>query len=209
MSKRRTLSPRERALWDKVTSNVSNRRGAGLRPEPVGPQKQAVKAAPKVRVASAKPQQALKAAPVTSFDPAPQHEQPRGLDGRNRRRLQRGKMEIEGRLDLHGMTEAVAHRALERFIVGEAARGKRLVLVITGKGKGRDWQGNPIAVPDAPWERGGGGGYHMPTRSGVLRRMVPQWLAQPPLNSLVVETAQAQPKHGGTGAIYVYLRRQR
>ncbi len=207
MSKRRTLSPKERALWTKVTSDVSKRPGHGPRPEPVGPQKQAVKAAPKVHVASAGAQGPIKAVPVTSYNPAPQHEPARGLDGRNRRRLQRGKMEIEGRIDLHGMTETATHRALERFITGEAARGKRLVLVITGKGKGRDWQGNPIAVPDAPWERGPG--FNMPTRSGVLRRMVPQWLAQPPLSALVVETAPAQPKHGGSGALYVYLRRQR
>ncbi len=193
-------------MWDKVSSNVSKRRGTGsasMRAEPVGPQKQAMKPAPKVRSASGAP----RPEPLTQFTPAPAHEAPRGLDGRNRRRMQRGKLDIEGRLDLHGMTEAVAHRALERFIEGEAARGKRLVLVITGKGKGRDWQGNPIAVPAAPWERGGG--YSTPTQSGLLRRMVPQWLAQPPLNRLVVETSQAQPKHGGTGALYVYLRRNR
>ncbi len=190
-------------MWDKVTSDVGNRRGGGLRAEPVGPQKQAMKPAPKVRVASG----AARAEPLVQFNPAPVHEPQRGLDGRNRRRLQRGKLEIEGRLDLHGMTEAVAHRALDQFIQSQAAQGKRMVLVITGKGKGRDWQGNPIAVPPAPWERGGG--YSAPTQSGLLRRMVPRWLAQPPLNALVVETSHAQPKHGGTGALYVYLRRQR
>jgi len=212
MAGKRTLTPKERALWGKVTADVKARARRSGKVQPVGPQKQAVRGD---QLMGQKPLQhhVQQTAPMTSeqpkirYTPAPATEQPRGLDGRNRRRLERGKLDIDGRIDLHGMTEAQAHQALERYIIGAATAGKRLVLVITGKGKGRDWQGNPLPVPEAPWERKGG--YSMPTRSGVLRRVVPQWLATPPLSAHVVETAQAQPKHGGAGAIYVYLKRQR
>jgi len=106
-------------------------------------------------------------------------------------RLKRGKMVPEGKLDLHGMTMNQAHPALTRFILSAQATGKRLVLVVTGKGKHRD-DGGPI-----------------PTRLGVLRHNVPHWLAQPPLAQAVLQISEAHLKHGGGGAYYVYLRRTR
>ncbi|MCX7558237.1 Smr/MutS family protein [Sulfitobacter sp. F26204] len=106
-------------------------------------------------------------------------------------KLKRGKLQPEGRIDLHGMTLDRAHPALTRFILSSNKSGKRLVLVITGKGKQRD-KGGPI-----------------PVRHGVLRHQVPQWLAMPPLKSLVLQVSQAHISHGGGGAYYVYLRRQR
>lgn len=106
-------------------------------------------------------------------------------------RLKRGKLRPEGRIDLHGMTLDRAHPALTGFIMDAHARGKRLVLVITGKGKRRD-EGGPI-----------------PVRHGILRHQVPQWLAMPPLSALVLQISQAHISHGGGGAYYVYLRRQR
>lgn len=216
MGGKRPISPKERALWNKVTSDVKARRSRGAKVAPVGPQKQAVSGERLYGVGKHKPAAPSLGShaghePRVRYTPAPAIEQPpkmqRGLDGKNRRRMERGKLDIDGRIDLHGMTEAQAHQELERYIISAASAGKRLVLVITGKGKGRDWQGNPLPVPDAPWERKGG--FSMPTGSGVLRRMAPQWLAMPPLSAYVVETAPAQPKHGGSGAIYVYLRRQR
>lgn len=106
-------------------------------------------------------------------------------------KLKRGKMKPEGRIDLHGMTLDHAHPVLTKFILAAHARGKRLVLVITGKGKMRD-DGGPI-----------------PVRHGVLRHQVPQWLTMPPLASAVLQISQAHVSHGGGGAYYVYLRRQR
>ncbi|MFN6978251.1 MAG: Smr/MutS family protein [Gemmobacter sp.] len=103
----------------------------------------------------------------------------------------RGRKAPEARLDLHGMTLAEAHPELVRFILRAHAAGMRLVLVITGKGKLRD-EGGP-----------------MPARVGALRHAVPQWLAQPPLDPLVLQVAEAHRRHGGAGALYVYLRRIR
>lgn len=106
-------------------------------------------------------------------------------------KLKRGKLHPEGRIDLHGMTLDRAHPALTGFIMSSHRQGRRLVLVITGKGKMRD-TGGPI-----------------PVRHGVLRHQVPQWLSMLPLSPLVLQVVQAHVSHGGGGAYYVYLRRQR
>lgn len=116
---------------------------------------------------------------------------PLQMDKKTFGRLKRGKLSPEGKLDLHGMTLDQAHPALTRFILSAQASGKRLVLVVTGKGKPRD-DGGPI-----------------PTRLGVLRHNVPHWLAQPPLAQAVLQVSEAHLKHGGGGAYYVYLRRNR
>ena len=105
--------------------------------------------------------------------------------------MKRGKLKPEGRIDLHGMTLDRAHPALTRFILSAQGNGKRLVLVITGKGKSRD-DGGPI-----------------PVRFGVLRHQVPQWMSMPPLSSAILQVSEAHLKHGGGGAYYVYLRRPR
>lgn len=106
-------------------------------------------------------------------------------------RLRRGKLKPEARIDLHGMTLAQAHPALIGFILRSSSEGLRLVLVITGKGKHRD-DGGPI-----------------PTKFGVLRHQVPQWLRMSPIGGLVLQVSEAHIRHGGQGAYYVYLRRSR
>lgn len=83
--------------------------------------------------------------------------------------MRRGKLKPEARIDLHGMTLDHAHPALTRFILSSQASGRRLVLVITGKGKARD-EGGPI-----------------PVRFGVLRHQVPQWLTMAPLSQAVLQ----------------------
>ncbi len=114
------------------------------------------------------------------------------MDQKAFRRMKRGKLKPEGRIDLHGMTLDCAHPALTRFILSAQVAGKRLVLVITGKGRsGRDEAG-PI-----------------PVRRGVLRHQVPLWLGAPPLSQAVIQVAPAHFRHGGDGAYYVYLRRAR
>ncbi|MEP1612892.1 MAG: Smr/MutS family protein [Roseobacter sp.] len=119
------------------------------------------------------------------------HQTPVEMDKKTFAKMNRGKLIPEGRIDLHGMTMDRAHGALSRFIMTAHSNGKRLVLVITGKGKLRDDEG-PI-----------------PVQFGVLRHQVPQWLKTAPLSSVVMQINQAHIRHGGGGAYYVYLRRQR
>lgn len=108
-----------------------------------------------------------------------------GVDKRTAQRLRRGQISIEGRLDLHGLTQAEAHRALNGFLADAQAAGKRCVIVITGKGRSDTGEG------------------------GVLRRAVPHWLDQPPNRGRIIAVREAQPRHGGGGALYVLLRKTR
>jgi DNA-nicking Smr family endonuclease len=120
-----------------------------------------------------------------------------GLDRRTAERLRRGRFAVEGRLDLHGHTQASAHRALMTFVRNAHKTGRRCVLVITGKGV-------PKGEAEFDIEAGPGG-----REAGVLRRMVPQWLNGPELRPMVLGISTAQPKDGGAGALYVLLKRQR
>lgn len=113
------------------------------------------------------------------------------MDRKRFTQLKRGNLKPEGKLDLHGMTVDRAHMALSRFVMNAHGQGKRLVLIVTGKGKMRD-DGGPI-----------------PVRHGVLRHQVPQWLSLPPLAGVVLQVTPAHQRHGGTGAYYVYLRKAR
>ena len=112
------------------------------------------------------------------------------MDHGTHKKMVRGKLKPEARIDLHGMTLAQAHPVLIRFIQSASTGGKRLVLVITGKGKDREDNG-PI-----------------PVRRGVLKHQVPSWLQAPPLNRVVLDIREAHLRHGGTGAYYIYLRRR-
>ncbi len=121
---------------------------------------------------------------------------PSGLDGRTAERLRRGLIEPQARLDLHGLTEASAYRTLLTFVKGAHARGLRLVLVVTGKGA-------KPAAPDAPFD------LERDSRTrGVLKAMVPRWLQERELAALVADLRTANRRHGGEGALYVYLRKR-
>lgn len=109
------------------------------------------------------------------------------MDAGTHRNLVRGKLRPEARIDLHGMTLAIAKAELTGFILSAQASGRRLVLVITGKGKGDH---GPL-----------------PTRSGALRHEVPHWLQMAPVAAAVMQVVPAHFRHGGAGAYYVYLRR--
>ena len=113
------------------------------------------------------------------------------MDRKAYARLMRGKLRPEGKIDLHGMTLERAHPVLTSFILSAQSQGKRLVLVVTGKGKQRD-DGGPL-----------------PVRIGVLRHQVPQWLNNPPLSLAILQVTQAHVRHGGGGAYYVYLKKAR
>jgi len=125
--------------------------------------------------------------------PAPQLAK---FETRKARKIRTGRIEIEARLDLHGMRQAEAHAALRSFLMRSRARNLKWVLVITGKGTfARDGE-----HPDPL-----GGDWDAPQR-GVLRRNVPMWLAEPDMRALVVSYTAAAIHHGGDGALYVQLR---
>jgi DNA-nicking Smr family endonuclease len=121
---------------------------------------------------------------------------PSGIDGRTAERLRKGTIEPDARVDLHGLTEEAAHRALTVFLRAALSRGARLTLVITGKGR------KPFA-PAEPFD------LELDRRTrGVLKAMVPRWLQEPELVRFVADVRSAHRRHGGAGALYVYLRKE-
>jgi len=173
----RRLSDEEIALWTEVARSVSRRRGASL-PIPSKP--------------VAHEAQAVGQAPAPAPETAPG--KPRALplapiERRLKRELSRGRAMIDGALDLHGMNQAEAHQALRGFLRHSQARGAKLVIIVTGKG-------GPLDDPPA-WGQ----------ERGVLRRLAPHWLREPDLRSVVLGFEEAGRGHGGSGALYVRLRR--
>lgn len=179
--RRRELSPDDRELWRRIAETVNPLRGrrppdapaeAADGPSPAQPQVPAERPGKMPALSVPKPP------PLAGLEP--------GL----RRRLGRGRADVDARLDLHGMRQDAAHRTLNSFLAAEQARGSRVVLVITGKGRtaAGEWR------DDAP---------------GVLRRQVPMWLAAPELRAVVIGFDEAAIGHGGAGALYVRLRRGR
>lgn len=206
MSRRREprkLDHEERALWRRVAESTRPLNG-WARPEQGTPTAQPAPTrdpASPPRTPLPEPvaptpfrigEQRQETAPQHDLAPAPGEwlaRQPRGMDRKAFEQLRRGKLAPQGRIDLHGMTLDEARPALMQFVLGARAQGKRLVLVITGKGRRAEDEG-PI-----------------PRRAGALRHEVPQWLSRPPLSAGVLQVAPAHPRHGGSGALYVYLRR--
>ncbi len=200
---RHGLSDEDRRVWEQVTRRVTPR--APVAPEP--PRPPAAASAPsdiRPTQTAVPPPAPLphfrlgeRAAPTASgHDLAPSISEalaggPVRMDRKAHGRLKRGKLVPEARIDLHGMTQSEAHPALMNFIRGAHARGLRLVLVITGKGRDREDPGP------------------MPTRRGVLKHQVPHWLSSGPMRLMVLDVIEAHRRHGGTGAYYVYLSRQR
>lgn len=172
---RRRLTPEEIELWNKVVGNTERLNADGT-PAPARP-KPSPKKAPQHRAVSSQPARV-----------APPRPNALRMDHKIHGRMKKGKLAPEGRLDLHGMTLDAAHGALVRFILSAQASGKRLVLVITGKGR-----------PDTGFDSG----------RGILRRQVPHWLEIPPLAQAVLQVTPAHIRHGGDGALYVYLKRDR
>ncbi|NKB29293.1 MAG: DNA mismatch repair protein MutS [Rhodobacteraceae bacterium] len=194
--KRRPLSPEDEDLWRRVAKTTTPLR-PDVRQPLIQPPPAAVKKPPKpVKPAFAPAPFRLgsQASEAPRHDLAPSVAEqldavPLRMDKKTFARLKRGKSRPEARLDLHGMTLDQAQGALFGFIPSTRARGCRLVLVITGKGRNRD------------------GGGPIPERMGVLRHQVPRWLNGPALAAMVQQVTPAHPRHGGSGALYVYLRR--
>lgn len=161
----RPLKPGERKIWRHVAQTVSPRR------KPTG--KGSAKPLPSredfanmLRIPAG---QAPHAKPL-----------PQTLDINQDKRVRRGRVVIDAKIDLHDMTQSKARPALHRAVIRAANRNKACLLVVTGKGL-----------------RG----------EGVLRRSFPDWIAEPAIRPLIASYAPAHIKHGGTGAWYVFLKR--
>ena len=214
---RRRLRPEERRLWDRVAASThplradrspADRRHNQLSAEATGPHasergpEQAARSgdAPGVDLRPTVPAESTllrpvgRKLPVTSLslalpEPGRVGRPEAGLDRRTAERLRKGARAPDARIDLHGMTAARAHRAALRFLGEAIGRGHRVVLVITGKG--------------------GRGDSVSPRGRGVLRDSLPGWLRASPLGQSIVGIYEAHRRHGGEGAFYVYLKRNR
>jgi DNA-nicking Smr family endonuclease len=176
----KALTAADIALWREVARSVKPLPGrAPLPPEEPAPAQSPVQAGPEPARA---PQ--VRQAPS---NPAPPPLAP--LERRLRTQLRRGQQSVEAVIDLHGMRQDEAHQALRAFLRREQARGCKLALVVTGKG--------------APSDSVFG------DERGVLKRSVPHWLRLPDLRPLVVGFEEAEQRHGGSGALYIRLRRSR
>jgi DNA-nicking Smr family endonuclease len=166
----KALTRADLEIWVAVTKDV-----AAYRQRPVAP------APPPAPAAETRAQNALGARKdaQSAHRPAPV---PQSIDPDTRRKLKRGRLDVDARLDLHGMRQAEAHSALNGFLRRAQAEGARIAIVVTGKGETKD------------------GG-------GVLRRMTPHWLQAPGLQDVVGGFGEASRHHGGEGALYVRLRR--
>ena len=167
----KTLSDDDRILWSKVARSTRPLKGTtpvAAEPEPV-PEDQPV--VPKAVFSD-----------ITPPPPSKDHKVGRHLDRPTHDKLAKGRLEIEAKVDLHGLTQSEAHGLLLSFLHRAHASGVRYVLVVTGKGS---------------TQKG----------DGVLRRVVPEWLATPAFRSVVSSHDSAARHHGGSGALYIRLRR--
>ncbi len=191
---RRDISGEDHALWRHATRHVrplapERPKPARKKPVEAGATKPAEPAPshapshpPKPPAKLAKNAKAHAPKPAAKKPPPPPAMDLTALDGARARKLKRGELVPQDRIDLHGATEAVAHRRLETFVLAASAAGLRVVLVITGKGAGG---------------------------RGILRELVPRWLKEARLRPHVVAVTRAAARHGGDGALYLYLRRHR
>jgi DNA-nicking Smr family endonuclease len=177
------LTKADREIWDRLRHTVKplgKRKGAKVA-TPVEAH-EAVTEVSKVEPKKPKPERATPPAPKKTKPAGPPALAP--LEDKTRRKLGRGLVEIDAKIDLHGMRQERAHDALVGFLRQAQSQGHRIVIVVTGKGKAGE-------------ER------------GVLRSAVPGWLARPDLRELVVGFEAAGRRHGGEGALYVRIRRRR
>jgi DNA-nicking Smr family endonuclease len=179
-SRKRGLSEDDRELWELVARHVKPLKKK-TRPAKLHPPMSAIEPVVMPPAVSSRP---------VATAPIPKPAKPKvpplvPLGRRERSRLSRGKSEIDARLDLHGMTQSRAHQALHLFLQRAHNEGHTFVLVITGKGIAGD------------------------SERGVLRRQVPHWLSLPEFRSLIIGFEEAHIGHGGSGALYVRIRRTR
>jgi DNA-nicking Smr family endonuclease len=184
--KKKNFSVHDHGLWDDVARSIRPLGKSALKLGAVAMPNPAITFTPP-KPAAHKPVLKKSPPPITGFD------------RRTEQKLMRGKVEIEGRLDLHGMNLEEARIRLLDFITHRRMQGLSLVLVITGKG----------ASPFASHTLHGRDHFYAPEREGRLRRSLPDWLHEAQFRTHVTGFQPAHPKHGGGGAFYVKLRRIR
>ncbi|MCX7357873.1 MAG: Smr/MutS family protein [Alphaproteobacteria bacterium] len=165
--KNRDLTVDEKKLWRRVAASVKTRR-----PLPAADADE-----PEERQAPKRP---LAPTPKAIANPVAPKPAPRPQDRGNEKRVRRGKLEIGGKLDLHGHTQDSGRAALARFLRSAQARGDRTVIIITGVGRGGE---------------------------GILKRRFPEWIVERDLRAYVSGFAPAHRAHGGAGAFYVFIKR--
>jgi len=186
MGKRDTELETDAELWARVARSAKpiakGRIAAAV--EAPKPRAKAPAKEPAPPPAKPAPKPVVKAAPTARGE---------ALNRQTARQLERGKLPVEARLDLHGMRQCEAHAALRRFLKAAQGQGYRHVLVITGKGAAAD-----TTRP-----------FYESEERGVLRQAVPHWLTAPDLAHVVLSYSEAPRRLGGEGALYVRLRKQR
>ncbi len=180
MARDRKLSTDDRILWGKVARSVRALPGRMedflALEEPVAPaQPDMPSAAPAGKQSPAEKQ------PDAAVLKSREHRH-HPLELPVKRKLAKGRLAIEARIDLHGMVQSEAHFLLLDFLIRAHARGLRHVLVITGKGSSMGSE-------------------------GVLKRAVPMWFGKPEFRHLISSHEPAARQHGGDGALYVRLSR--
>jgi DNA-nicking Smr family endonuclease len=180
--RRRELTPDERELWARVAESIQPLPGRRLPAPPTepAPETPAVEQQQTPKAtAAASPAHPIKSKAHPPLAP---------IEPKIARNLRRGG-EVDARIDLHGLRQDQAHSRLRAFLVRAQSNGARVVLVITGKGTT--------------------GGGRLFDERGVLKRQVPVWLSQPGMRAIVLGFSEASTAHGGSGALYVRLRRER
>lgn len=189
----RAISEADLATWDAFAAEIEplrsarRKRPAAARPRPVAPQPLALAA-----VAPGRPAASPLPLPLGPIVVDSARAPAAGLDSATAAKLKRGELAIDGRIDLHGMTVAQAHRALLAFLAQQDKAGARCLLVITGKGA-REKDEQPL------WAE----------RRGSIRAQLADWLKHGAHAPRILAVAVAAAKHGGGGAFYVLLRRKR
>lgn len=178
----RKLHDDERVLWQTVAKSVKPLRRRAVETQPDASSEDLAPSAKAERTRPVSKTVSPAAVPL----PKPSSPALEPLGRRERQRIARGRDSIDARIDLHGRTQAEAYDALIGFIRRCHANGARTVLVITGKGRSESHGSR-----------------------GVLKRQVPMWLGLPELRSCVIGFESAAIGHGGEGALYVRLRRDR
>lgn len=180
---KRKLSHEDRIIWAKVARTIEAYPGKAVEDDDWFLKEES--AAPAMSAKSERLDVQPSSRPVSVSKPdGPAKPKQHPIEKPVVRKLARGRLPIDGRIDLHGLTQAEAHNLLFDFIARAHERGLRHVLVITGKGSSRGSQ-------------------------GVLKRLVPEWLAKPEFRFLISGHEDAARSHGGEGALYIRLRRER
>lgn len=172
------LSHEDRIIWARIARTVEAFPGKEV------PDDDWFAVEPPVQAPPAPPERPARTQQPAPGPGAPSRKQPHPIEKPVIRKLARGRLPIDGRIDLHGLTQSEAHNLLFGFLARAHERGLRHVLVITGKGASRGSE-------------------------GALKRAVPVWLTKPEFRFLISGYEDAARGHGGEGALYIRLRREK